>query len=84
MTELLFETKIKREVGYLYFVGKDGNVYRAKMARGVKLSPAEKAKREAERKQKKAIMMGARRAVRQRIFAEAKKKIAEEYKSLNK
>lgn len=84
MAELLFETKIKREVGFLYFVGKDGNVYRAKMARGVKLSPTEKAKRQAERKQRKAVEMGARRAVRQKILAEAKKKIAEEYKNLKR
>jgi hypothetical protein len=36
MAELVFKCGVTREKGYLYFVGKDGNVWRAKMARGRK------------------------------------------------
>jgi hypothetical protein len=31
--ELVLASGIKREPGYLYFLGKDGNIYKAKMNR---------------------------------------------------
>jgi hypothetical protein len=33
MAELVMETGIKRETGYLYFLSKDGNIMRTKMNR---------------------------------------------------
>ncbi|MBI2071108.1 MAG: hypothetical protein HYT79_10970 [Elusimicrobia bacterium] len=36
MAETLAKIGLKREDGYLYYVGKDGCVWRAKMARGGK------------------------------------------------
>lgn len=36
MAEKLVKLGLKREDGYLYYVGKDGFVWRAKMARGGK------------------------------------------------
>jgi hypothetical protein len=82
MSELLVKSVVKKEPGYLYFVDQEGNVCRAKMARGVKLSPAEKTKREAERKQRREMEKGARRAIREKILAEARKRVKEEYKKL--
>jgi hypothetical protein len=34
MAEILVKNAVKREVGYLYYVDGQGNVCRAKMARG--------------------------------------------------
>ena len=34
MSEILVKKAVVRETGYLYFVDKEGNVCRAKMARG--------------------------------------------------
>ena len=36
MSEVILKNAVKREPGYLYFIDKDGNVCRAKMARGKK------------------------------------------------
>ena len=36
MAKLLCKCGIKRKKGYLYFVGKNGNAYETKMARGKK------------------------------------------------
>ena len=36
MAEKLVKLGLKREDGYLYYIGKDGYVWRAKMARGGK------------------------------------------------
>lgn len=36
MAELVAKVGIKREEGYLYYIAKDGNVWRAKMERGRK------------------------------------------------
>jgi hypothetical protein len=33
---------VKRETGYLYFIDKDGDISRSKMARGAKKKPAAK------------------------------------------
>ena len=34
--EVIYKAGVKREKGYLYFVDKDGDISRAKMARGRK------------------------------------------------
>lgn len=34
MAEKVSKTGVKKEKGYLYYLGKDGNVWRSKMARG--------------------------------------------------
>lgn len=34
MAEKVATTRVKKESGYLYYLGKDGNVWRSKMARG--------------------------------------------------
>jgi len=36
MAKVLYKCGIKRKKGYLYFVGKNGNAYETKMARGKK------------------------------------------------
>jgi len=36
MAEVMAETNVPKEKGYLYYLGKDGNVWRTKMARGGK------------------------------------------------
>ncbi len=42
MAQKVCKCGIKKEVGYLYFVDKQGDVSRAKMARGVKKKKAKK------------------------------------------
>ena len=34
MAEKMATTGVKKDKGYLYYLGKDGNVWRSKMARG--------------------------------------------------
>ena len=34
MAEVVAKTNVSKESGYLYYLGKDGNVWRSKMARG--------------------------------------------------
>ena len=36
MAEVVAETKVSKQTGFLYYLGKDGNVWRTKMARGGK------------------------------------------------
>ncbi len=36
MAEVVAETNVSKDTGYLYYLGKDGNVWRTKMARGGK------------------------------------------------
>jgi hypothetical protein len=36
MSEIVVKNAVKREPGYLYFIDKDGNICRAKQARGKK------------------------------------------------
>lgn len=49
MAEKVLKCKIKKAAGYLYFIDKDGDVARAKMARGGK----KKKKKVAAKKKKK-------------------------------
>ena len=36
MSEVVKQTGVSKESGYLYYLGKDGNVWRSKMSRGRK------------------------------------------------
>ena len=36
MSEVVKHTGVSKESGYLYYLGKDGNVWRSKMSRGGK------------------------------------------------
>ncbi len=42
MAEKVMKCGVKRETGYLYFIDKDGDISRSKMARGGKKKPAAK------------------------------------------
>ena len=54
MASVVAKTGIKKESGYLYFVDKNGNVARAKMARGIKASKRKTTKKKAAPKRKAA------------------------------
>ena len=53
MAEKVAKVGVKKEAGYLYFVDKNGDISRAKMARGGK-KKAKKAKKAVKKKVKKA------------------------------
>ena len=45
MAQKVAKVGVKKEPGYLYFVDKDGDISRAKMARGAAKKKAKKAKK---------------------------------------
>ncbi len=54
MAQKVMKCGVKRETGYLYFIDKDGDISRSKMARGGKKKPAAKkpAAKKTEKKKK--------------------------------
>ncbi|MBW3003880.1 hypothetical protein KY328_04215 [Candidatus Woesearchaeota archaeon] len=53
MAQKVAKVGVKKESGYLYFVDKQGDISRAKMARGGKKKKAKKAKKKVAKKKAK-------------------------------